>query len=799
MAQATWLRPDITPSTRKDRGEPRRTWLPERTELITLALVLAMVWLLGQSTVVMNWVPHSEQVLRIGLLAALVMGALALLRTPGWLALPLGAAGAVVVAWWANAQGLAAAHPQDPFGIPNPATWIDRLQSAESVDVALFLFLGSTAFWVVGGWLAWSVIRWRRPLIGLYPGTAIFATNVLNSVDEQNGYVLFFLVLTLALLLWTSYRTSVAAAIRAGIRMSPDSRWDFWETGVAVMVGVMMLALFLPPLSRADQTVNFEGGAFRDWAEFEQNLARPVEQGRGGAAVFSTGFSVDAGLNGALHRSDRTVFTYTFSGQYNGPRYFRGVNLQTGVERSDWSFLPNPYGVPPQVVARGQTVPLGESVLLAQETGQFSVHMIRPPAAAPDVLFYPGQILKSDRDTAATDSLQRSIGTLETVDALKSLRPASSAGFYRVTVSYPDATVSELEAAGASYPSWVETYRAFPSFANDAFGPGGLIPNGSGASTSRDPAGDQIRALAARITAGTGNPYDAAAAIETYLRENYQYTLTPTIPRDGSEPITYFLFTSKQGYCEYFASAMGYLLRAAGIPARLVNGYGPGTYDSKTKQYVVRESDAHTWVEAYFPNYGWVPFEPTPDGNYFPIPRAPDRSISCSSDNQICSGGEETAPNPEPGSVTKQKRLIEQNADLPNQSGLLNPSAGPAFYLPWIAIGLLLLLLLGALAYLRRYLNPRSPGDAWRRLALLARLAGERMKPGETPYEYGRRLAAAFPEMATPLRRLVEQFVLTAYAPPSQARAARTATVAAFATVRPQLLRRVRERLRPEW
>ena len=103
------------------------------------------------------------------------------------------------------------------------------------------------------------------------------------------------------------------------------------------------------------------------------------------------------------------------------------------------------------------------------------------------------------------------------------------------------------------------------------------------------------------------------------------------------------------------------------------------------------------------------------------------------------------------------------------------------------------------MVYLRRYLNPRSPRDAWQRLTLLARLAGERMKSGEAPYAYGGRLATAFPEMAAPLRRLVEHFVLTAYAPPSRAAAARGDMVAAFAVVRPHLLRRVGERLRPEW
>ena len=121
----------------------------------------------------------------------------------------------------------------------------------------------------------------------------------------------------------------------------------------------------------------------------------------------------------------------------------------------------------------------------------------------------------------------------------------------------------------------------------------------------------RIRQLAATITAAAPNSYDKAAAIESYLKTNLGYTLqlSKTLPRD---PIAEFLFERKQGHCEYFASAMAVMLRSVGIPARLVNGFRSGQFNDLTSSYIIRGSDAHTWVEVYFPGNGWVTFDPTP-------------------------------------------------------------------------------------------------------------------------------------------------------------------------------------------
>jgi protein-glutamine gamma-glutamyltransferase len=121
----------------------------------------------------------------------------------------------------------------------------------------------------------------------------------------------------------------------------------------------------------------------------------------------------------------------------------------------------------------------------------------------------------------------------------------------------------------------------------------------------------RIHKLAEKVTSAATDNYDRAMEIQIYLRDNFGYTLEPP-EINSSDPIGSFLFTTRKGYCEYFASAMAIMLRTLGIPARLVNGFQTGSYNRFGKDFVVRARDAHSWVEVYFPQYGWVPFDPTP-------------------------------------------------------------------------------------------------------------------------------------------------------------------------------------------
>jgi protein-glutamine gamma-glutamyltransferase len=127
----------------------------------------------------------------------------------------------------------------------------------------------------------------------------------------------------------------------------------------------------------------------------------------------------------------------------------------------------------------------------------------------------------------------------------------------------------------------------------------------------------RVKPLAEQITQSAKNPYDKAANIERYLKTRYAYTLDLRGPK-VDDPLAYFLFSRRAGHCEYFAAAMTVMLRSLGIPSRYVSGFLPGEFNDLGGDYIIRASDAHTWVEAYFPGYGWTTFDPTPSGDAKP-------------------------------------------------------------------------------------------------------------------------------------------------------------------------------------
>src|SRR6185436_13828106 len=108
-----------------------------------------------------------------------------------------------------------------------------------------------------------------------------------------------------------------------------------------------------------------------------------------------------------------------------------------------------------------------------------------------------------------------------------------------------------------------------------------------------------------------------AVRVEGYLRGKFEYTLSLTWD-PGKQPLSTFLFQQKKGHCEYFASAMAVLLRSVDVPTRLVNGFLMGEYNPIGDAYIVRESDAHSWVEVYLPGAGWTEFDPTPGSSTQP-------------------------------------------------------------------------------------------------------------------------------------------------------------------------------------
>jgi transglutaminase-like putative cysteine protease len=167
-------------------------------------------------------------------------------------------------------------------------------------------------------------------------------------------------------------------------------------------------------------------------------------------------------------------------------------------------------------------------------------------------------------------------------------------------------SAEELRSAGQGYPDWVrDRYMNLPP----------AVP-------------ENVLALAIELTATGATPFDRAVAIEQYLRV-IPYSLDVSTGPAGADIVEYFLFRLQKGYCDYYASAMVVLARAAGIPARYVVGYIGEYYDESEDVYIITADQAHAWAEVYFPDYGWVPFEPTGgrpamDRPIEPIPELPD-------------------------------------------------------------------------------------------------------------------------------------------------------------------------------
>ncbi len=122
-----------------------------------------------------------------------------------------------------------------------------------------------------------------------------------------------------------------------------------------------------------------------------------------------------------------------------------------------------------------------------------------------------------------------------------------------------------------------------------------------------------VGALADSLTQGLNNTYDRVAAINDYFHQEFDYTLElPGSAREAT--LEYFLFERGEGHCEYFSTAMVVLLRSIGIHSREVNGFLGGRWNDFGQYLAVTQNEAHSWVEVWFPGFGWVEFDPTPSG-----------------------------------------------------------------------------------------------------------------------------------------------------------------------------------------
>jgi protein-glutamine gamma-glutamyltransferase len=305
---------------------------------------------------------------------------------------------------------------------------------------------------------------------------------------------------------------------------------------------------------------------------------------------FSSGFSdhVRLGQIGQIQQSDAVVMHIQIDGDTIG-RYalrWRGVAL-SNFDGTTWSNPPD-QSVLQRQPDRSYRVPQINAALRSyvtlNQTREHLIHyrVVMEPIGTNVFFLAPwARSVSGDYRMLAADSA----GAVYNFDTQRGITR------YEAESNIATATPVELRTAAGNYPVRIQAaYLRLPKL---------------------DP---RVPRLAAQITSSAGTDFDKAAALENYLRTRFGYTLQ--LPRTQvKDPIANFLFERKQGHCEYFASAMAVMLRTMGIPSRVVNGFRSDEFNDLTGYYVVRAKDAHAWVEAYFPDYGWQTFDPTPAGN----------------------------------------------------------------------------------------------------------------------------------------------------------------------------------------
>jgi transglutaminase-like putative cysteine protease/phosphatidylserine synthase len=238
---------------------------------------------------------------------------------------------------------------------------------------------------------------------------------------------------------------------------------------------------------------------------------------------------------------------------------------------------------------------------------------------------------------ASRIALPRSNGTY--VTGSSALRPGDS---YQAHVYVPRPSDRQLKQAGTNYPGYVQDFLEmrvplrgnsrflkdaitgrllgpnalvrFPAYGDERGVPGVVWPSrfgvqAVGQQVLADSPYQRLYQLATSIAQTSQSPIDYTNKVLTRVQQGAEYNEAPPV---SAYPLASFLFDTKAGYCQQFSGTMALMLRMGGVPARVASGFSPGSYNRDRKEYVVRDTDAHSWVEAYFPKIGWVTFDPTP-------------------------------------------------------------------------------------------------------------------------------------------------------------------------------------------
>lgn len=486
---------------------------------------------------------------------------------------------------------------------------------------------------------------------------AVLPNGILMFIIHANHYTVrdytwmfsIYLFLALVLLSRLKYLSDRRKWTQARVQVSSESGLDIANTAITAATVLLLLVWSTPyilPASAAGREFwrNTYGEVFPP-GRFDNIFASVDKEKQPTARNFQT----DLLLGSRTPQSDLVIFrVYAPNSAADFPRlYWRG-QVYDHYENGHWQTT---GGGEERRESTNGDIPIPDEGHRRRLGFTFDVL-----AEQQSVIYTPAQPVWVNHDAIVLRTSLPGDGedSVELLDVMAMrASPALEAGdLYRSGALLANPTIPELRAAGQAYPDWVkEKYLQLP----EGFSP-------------------RIRALAAEIAKPYDNPFDQASAITDFLRSEIEYNSAVYIPNDTDDPLEYVLFESRQGFCNYYATLEVLMLRSLGIPARLAVGYAQGEPNLQNSIYVVRERDLHAWPEVYFPEYGWVEFEPT--GNQDPLQRPLARD-------------EAPAPAPFANPALQQPFEEEDQPPAPNLPDEEEASAkawqnGLASALPWL-------------------------------------------------------------------------------------------------------------------
>lgn len=475
----------------------------------------------------------------------------------------------------------------------------DFVNNKPVYDPILFYSFMTTLYWVTGILNGYHLIRYAKPWISI--GITIITALVIEYYDTTQSihslYTFLLLFFTL-LFIGRIYHIHLYQEWK-DLRVKPDSEFGFY-LGRTIAIGgffLILLAWNLPGIIQTFSDTNTVRSVLSErWDEIRNRLSNAFTSLGNRPRLTAFIYSDQMKLGSSSSLSESIIFRAeidsaipweeSMAGRFywqarSYDYYENGEWLTTGTEKEkvnpDKSFYSNYEWIGREIYQL--TIYPAQPLEGTIYSPAYPIHVSRPINAI--IRPYP-------------DDTYDIIG-------MTANPPMRAGDFYKLKTSVSAPTVNQLAKAGTDYPTWItETYLQLPE----------NLPQ-------------RMKLLAESISKDNETPFDKAVAVTTYLRSEITYQESiPTSPPDV-EPLDWFLFDYKAGFCNYYASAEVILLRLMGVPARLAVGYAEGSPNQQRTTFIVRQKDSHAWPEVYFPRIGWVEFEPTTSQPLFEFPEEP--------------------------------------------------------------------------------------------------------------------------------------------------------------------------------